>query len=63
MKSTISPPTIRKLITVALIASMSAGVLLNGNAIAYVKSGNSNMASQTKRLPSTYPNLRLFARD
>src|SRR6202521_2007127 len=64
MQSTVSPSAIRKLITLGLIASMSAGVLLTGNAAANVKPVPREVAARsTKRLANSYPNLLRFASD
>ena len=62
MRSTIAPAAIRKLITLGLIASMSAGLLLSGNANASIKPAK-RVAGKIKRMPNSYPNLQRFARD
>lgn len=64
MKSTVTPPAIRKFITLGLIASLSAGVLLSGNATANTKpAARETAARSAKRLADKYPNLQRFARN
>jgi hypothetical protein len=61
MKSNIQPPAIRKVVTLGLIASMSAGILLSGSTTAQLNSGNRRAAAQPASLTAArYPNLRRF---
>ena len=62
MKSTNQPPAIRVVITLALIASLSAGVLVSGLANTHVKAGNRKPVAQpAKRVATSFPNLQRFA--
>jgi len=61
MKVSSQPRTIKRLITFALIASMSAGALLSGSASANGKSGNRAAEAPGKRAANSYPNLQRFA--
>src|SRR5688572_21691037 len=64
MKSKTQPPAIRKFITLGLVASMSAGVLLSGHAAANHKPASREAANRsTRRSINKYPNLQRFALD
>src|SRR6185295_16826316 len=55
MKSTVQPPVIRKLFTLALVTSMFIGLLSSGHTSAQLRQRTD------KRVAFSYPNLQRFA--